>query len=93
MKLFKPQNKNWKTKLHKIIYEADTPAGKWFDIILLISIIASIFLVMLESVNSINAKFYNVLNILEWVITVLFTIEYIARVITVKKPFHYIFSF
>lgn len=89
----KPQSKNWKTKLHNIIYEADTPAGKWFDIILLIAIITSIILVMLESVNSIDAKYHNILNISEWIITIMFTIEYIARVITVKKPIHYIFSF
>ena len=89
----KPQNTTWKTKLHDIIYEADTPAGKWFDIILLISIIASIILVMLESVRSIDAQYHNLLNISEWVITILFTIEYIARIITVKKPIHYIFSF
>lgn len=91
--MYKPLKKNWKTKLHNIIYEADTPAGKWFDIILLITIIASIILVMLESVKSIDAKFHQILNVSEWFITILFTIEYIARVITVKKPMHYIFSF
>lgn len=84
---------NWKTKLHDIIYEADTPAGKLFDVVLLISIIASILLVMLESVNSIDAKYHDILNISEWIITILFSIEYIARVITVRKPLHYIFSF
>lgn len=89
----KQQITNWKTKLHEIIYEADTPAGKLFDVVLLITIIASILLVMLESVNSIDAKYHNFLNISEWIITILFTFEYIARIITVKKPFHYIFSF
>jgi voltage-gated potassium channel len=84
---------NWKTRLHEIIYEADTPAGKLFDIVLLIAILASIVLVMLESVKSIDAKFHNTLNIAEWIITILFSIEYIARIITVKKPFKYIFSF
>lgn len=87
------QKKNWKTKLHEIIYEADTPAGKLFDVVLLITIIASILLVMLESVNSIDAKYHDLLNISEWIITILFTIEYIIRIITVKKPFQYIFSF
>lgn len=86
-------NKDWKTKLHEIIYEADTPAGKLFDIVLLITIIASIVLVMLESVNSIDANYHNILNISEWIITILFSIEYIARIITVKKPINYIFSF
>ena len=87
------QKNNWKNQLHEIIYEADTPAGKLFDIVLLIAIIASILLVMLESVESIDVKYHNFLNISEWTITVLFTLEYIARIITVKKPFKYIFSF
>lgn len=83
----------WKTRLHEIIYEADTPAGKLFDIILLIVIIASIVLVMIESVDSLDAKYHNFLNISEWIITILFSFEYIARIITVNKPFKYIFSF
>ena len=85
--------RHWKTKLHDIIYEADTPAGKLFDVILLITIIASILLVMLESVNSIDKNYHDFLNISEWVITILFSIEYIARIITVKKPIKYIISF
>ncbi len=86
-------NRHWKNKLHEIIYEADTPAGKLFDVILLIAIIASVILVMLESVKSIDVRFHNFLNISEWIITILFTIEYIARIITVKKPIKYITSF
>uniref|UniRef100_UPI004048AD87 ion transporter n=1 Tax=Mariniflexile sp. TaxID=1979402 RepID=UPI004048AD87 len=89
----KQQITNWKTKLHDIIYEADTPAGKLFDVVLLITIIASIFLVMLESIKSIDAKYHNILNISEWIITILFSLEYIARIISVKKPIRYIFSF
>ncbi|MEN3324582.1 ion transporter [Mariniflexile soesokkakense] len=88
-----PQKKNWKTKLHEIIYEADTPAGRLFDLVLMVTIITSILLVMLESVKSIDAKFHNILNVSEWMITILFTFEYIARIISVKKPFQYIFSF
>jgi voltage-gated potassium channel len=89
----KSSKQNWKTKLHDIIYEADTPAGKLFDVILLIAIIASIILVMLESIKSFDENYHNFLNISEWIITILFSFEYIARVITVKKPFRYIFSF
>lgn len=85
--------KNWKTKLHEIIYEADTPAGKLFDVILLIVIIASIIFVMLESVGSIDEKYHDLLNVAEWVVTILFSLEYIARIISVKRPFKYIFSF
>ncbi len=76
-----------------MIYEADTPLGKWFDIVLFILIIVSVILVMLESVKDIDAKYHSILLILEWVITIFFTIEYIARVISIKKPFKYIFSF
>lgn len=83
----------WKSKLHEVIYEADTPAGKSFDIILIIAIIISIVLVMLESVQSFDEKYHNFLNISEWVITILFTLEYIARIISVRKPSTYIFSF
>lgn len=87
------KNRDWKYKLHEIIYEADTPAGKLFDIILLVFILASILLVMLESVSWIDAKYHYWLNLGEWIVTILFTIEYIARIITVKKPLKYIFSF
>ena len=83
----------WKTKLHDIIYEADTPAGKLFDVILLITIIASIVLVMLESVSSFDAKYHDFLNSAEWIITILFSLEYIARIVTVNKPIKYITSF
>jgi len=83
----------WKLKLQEIIYEADTPAGKLFDVVLLITILASIVLVMLESVNSIDKNFHNFLNISEWIITILFSLEYIARIITVRKPLNYVFSF
>ena len=84
---------NWKTKLHEIIYEADTPAGKLFDVVLLIAILASIVLVMLESIKSLDERFHDFLNISEWIITILFTIEYILRIITVQKPMKYITSF
>ncbi|WP_417291428.1 ion transporter [Corallibacter sp.] len=89
----KSSNKNWRDELHEIIYEADTPAGKLFDIILLIAILASIALVMLESIKSFDEKYHDFLNISEWVITILFTVEYIARIVTVKKPIKYITSF
>jgi len=87
------QTTSWREKVHEIIYEADTPAGKLFDVILLIVILISILLVMLESVESIGSRYASLLNISEWVITILFTLEYIARIISVKKPKAYIFSF
>ncbi|MFQ3305900.1 MAG: voltage-gated potassium channel [Polaribacter sp.] len=84
---------SWKKKLHEIIYEADTKGGKIFDVILLIAILASIFLVMLESVERLDNKYHELLYLGEWVITILFSIEYILRVVCIQKPFKYIFSF
>ena len=89
----KKKEKNWRARLHEIIYEADTPEGKLFDVILLIAIIASIVFVMLESIKEFDARYHNFLNIAEWVITIIFSLEYVARIISVKKPFKYIFSF
>ncbi|AUC23422.1 MULTISPECIES: ion transporter [Polaribacter] len=87
------KNTSWKYRIHEIIYEADTKAGKLFDVILLIAILASILLVMLESIESFDTRYHTFLNIAEWVITILFSIEYILRIISIKKPFKYIFSF
>jgi voltage-gated potassium channel len=84
---------SWKSRLHRIIYEADTREGKIFDLIIIWAIIFSIVLVMLESVKDLDAKYHTFFNISEWVITILFTIEYVVRIISVKKPSNYIFSF
>ena len=79
--------KSWKHKLHEVIYEADTFGGKFFDISLLVLILMSIVLVMLESVSSIDEKYHETLYIAEWIVTFLFTIEYVLRIISIKKPF------
>ena len=84
---------NWRNKLHEIIYEADTPAGKLFDVALLFVIVLSIFLVMLESVSDLNQKYYWEFYTAEWTITIIFSIEYILRIIAINKPSKYIFSF
>ena len=89
----KKPHSNWRAKVHEIIYEADTPAGKLFDIILLVAIIASILLVMLESIESLDNEYHTFFDVSEWVITILFSIEYILRIISVKKPIKYITSF
>lgn len=83
----------WQQKLHEIIFEADTRAGKWFDIILLGLILLSIATVMLESVNSISTLYGEELRLVEWILTILFTLEYFARIISIGKPLKYIFSF
>lgn len=85
-------NEKLRRKLHRIIYEADTPTGKLFDIILLVLILISIAAIMFESVAAVRFKYGHILHIIEWSITILFTIEYIARVLTVRKPIKYILS-
>jgi voltage-gated potassium channel len=80
-------------KLHEVIFEADTPMGKLFDVILLITILLSVGVVMLESVPEIGLEFAKPLRIAEYVFTVLFTIEYVFRLIAVKKTSKYVFSF
>lgn len=87
------RTKNWKDKLHDVIYGTETPAGKLFDIVLLFAILVSILLVMLESVESFDNKYHDLLDTAEWIITFLFTLEYFARIISIKKPTKYIFSF
>ena len=83
---------NWKIKLHEIIFEADTKAGKTFDVVLIISIVLSILVIMIDSVKEINLKYNDLLNTLEWIFTCLFTIEYFLRIISFKKPLKYVFS-
>ena len=84
---------NRREKLFTIIFEAETKAGKNFDIFLLILIFTSIILVMIESVPTMMKEYSRHLYIAEWVITILFTIEYILRLVVVKKPWKYITSF
>ena len=85
--------RNWREHLHEIIFEADTAEGKAFDVILLVAILLSVIAVMLESVASIKAEYGDILYIIEWFFTALFTVEYIARLIVVTKPWKYAFSF
>ena len=73
-------------KIHEIIYEADTPMGKLFDVVLLILILISIIFVMLESVAGLDKWIYEWLYYGEWFITIFFTIEYILRIISIRKP-------
>ena len=83
----------WKHSLYKIIFEADTPGGKAFDIILLISIILSVIVVLLDSVAGFHTKFGKLLFISEWLFTILFTVEYVLRIIISLNSRKYIFSF
>ncbi|MFA8434050.1 MAG: ion transporter [Marinifilaceae bacterium] len=82
-----------KSRLYEIIFEADTRAGKIFDLLLLIIILLSILFVMIESVPSIEQTHKEFLKIAEWIITIIFTLEYFLRIWIVKRSRAYIFSF
>lgn len=82
-----------KHKLYSIIFEAETPSGRTFDIILLIMIVASVVVVSLESVVSLRREYLHVFQALEWTFTILFTIEYFLRIYSSERPLRYIFSF
>lgn len=79
--------------LHEIIFEADTASGKWFDVILIASIIVSVMLVMLDSVDPVRAVYGRWLYVGEWVFTILFTVEYLLRLYCVQRPLLYARSF
>lgn len=82
-----------KEKIHEIIFEADTLPGKIFDVALLIAILASLIIVMLESVDAFRLEYTAFLFYAEWFFTILFTIEYLLRIYCVYRPAKYIFSF
>ncbi len=83
----------WREKIHEVIFEADTRAGKNFDVVLIVMIFASVAAVMLDSVESISARYRWQLFVAEWAFTIAFTIEYILRLISVRKPLRYARSF
>jgi voltage-gated potassium channel len=85
--------KPWQHRLHTVIFEADTPRGKAFDVALLILIVVSVVAVLLESVTSLRIAHGSFLRAVEWTVTLLFTIEYILRLICVGRPLRYAFSF
>ena len=84
---------DFKSRLRKIIFDYDTPAGRLFDIVLIFAIIGSLIVVMLDSVWNIHLKYEFTLQAIEWVFTILFSLEYIARIYSSEKPLKYIFSF
>lgn len=83
----------WRLALHEVIFEADTPAGKGFDVILIISILASVMAVMLDSIANVRFAYGGLLYRVEWFFTLIFTIEYMLRLVCVGRPLHYAVSF
>lgn len=87
------EKSSWRNRLHTTIYESNTIAGKAFDISLLLLIIFSIAVVMLDSIKGLDARYGRLFYFLEWTFTILFTLEYILGLISIKKPIRYVFSF
>jgi voltage-gated potassium channel len=90
---FPESTPRWRRRLHEVIFEADTPAGKGFDVLLLIAISISILVVILESVPSLHNQYWPTFLAIEWFFTILFTVEYILRLISVRRPRRYVVSF
>ena len=88
-----PAAETLRHRLHTVIFEADTPGGKAFDVALLVAILVSVVAVCLESVPSIRAEHGALLRDIEWGLTFAFTLEYILRLACVKRPLRYAFSF
>ena len=86
-------NQTFKEKLYDIIFESDTPAGKGFDVLLIVSILMSVGVVLLDSVNYYNKHYGDLLYAFEWFFTILFTVEYLLRIYCIRRPLMYITSF
>ena len=83
----------WREKLHEIIFEAETPAGKGFDVVLIVLILLSVLVVMLDSVEAVRREAGGLLWAVEWIFTGLFTVEYVLRILCVRRPTKYMLSF
>lgn len=79
----------WRRRLYAVIFESDTRAGRLFDEVLIGLILASLAVVVLDSIASVHAKYGRLLTVLEWSFTLLFTLEYVARLACVRQPMQY----
>lgn len=89
----KPSAGKWRSLLHEVIFEAETTAGKAFDVALIWAIIFSVVAVLLESVSAVRLKYGAMLYFIEWFFTLLFSLEYGLRLLSVRKPWRYVISF
>lgn len=88
----KPQ-RGWRKVAYEIVFESDTPAGEAFDILVIASIVLNVVVIMLDSVAAIHADYGRLLFTLAWLFTILFTVEYVLRLLCVRKPVLYALSF
>lgn len=88
-----PAERNWRHRIYEVVFEAETCAGRFFDISLTILILLSVFTVFLESVKGIRNVYGEELFVAEWFFTIVFTIELVLRLVAVKRPLRYLFSF
>ncbi len=89
IKSFSPR----RNRIHEIIFEAETPQGKWFDIILMFLIVVSVLVVAVETIPGLSVRTIKILHVIEWILTIFFTIEYILRLYCVYRPMKYATSF
>ena len=85
--------RGWRRTAFEVIFEADTPAGRGFDVVLLIVIVASVVTVMLDSVASVGGRYPLVFDVLEWGFTLVFSVEYAIRIACVDRRVRYVRSF
>ena len=88
-----PHPTGWRAEIYRVVFETDTPGGKCFDIGLLVAILVSIVTVSMETVETIGGGARKTLIAAEWCFTVLFTVEYILRLLSVRRPMRYARSF
>src|SRR5687767_8195580 len=88
-----PRHKHHRRILNEVIFGYETPAGRRFDLILIVLILLSVLAVMLDSVEAIRARYHSQLLVVEWIFTIIFTVEYLLRLYCTGNIRKYAFSF
>src|SRR3954468_24251027 len=83
----------WRRRLYQVVFESETPAGRAFDKVLVVAILVSVAVVIADSVPGLHRRWRGAFAVTEWLFTLLFTVEYIARLVSVERPGRYARSF
>lgn len=83
----------WRRRMHEVIFESETPAGRVFDKVIVTAILVSVGVVIADSVPALHQRYRTMFNVTEWFFTLLFTLEYLARLLSVKRQLKYALSF